>query len=143
MRRIEDGAALNSDLITQSLERAGELCADITPLVYAKLFAQHPEMEAQFIRDTTGSVRGEMLFKVIEAILDFIGPRTYSSYLIQTEAVTHEGYGVPRNVFGVFFGTLRDTLRDVLSDEWTRTVDENWRELLAQLEAYVDNGPVG
>jgi hemoglobin-like flavoprotein len=130
---------MNPLLVTQSLELAGERCADITPLVYAKLFAQHPDMKPLFVRDTNGSVRGEMLFKVIEAILDFIGARAYSNHLIQTEVVTHEGYGVPREVFGVFFGTLRDTLRDVLADDWTKAMEESWRDLLAQLDTYVRN----
>ena len=130
---------MNPALITLSLEQVGERCADITPLVYARLFAQHPGMEALFVRDTTGSVRGEMLFKVIEAILDFIGARTYSNHLIQTEVVTHDGYGVPRDVFGIFFGTLRDTLRDILGADWTPQIDASWRELLAQLDVYVRN----
>ena len=130
---------MNADLIIQSLDRAGERCADITPLVYAKLFAQHPQMQLLFVRDTNGSVRGEMLFKVIEAILDFIGPRRYANHLIQTEVVTHEGYGVPRDVFGIFFATLRDTLRDVLAEDWTPDMQESWCELLVQLDVFVRN----
>ena len=81
--------------ITFALERAGEVGGDITPLVYARLFAAHPEMEALFVRDTDGSVRGEMLMRVFEAILDFIDRRAYAALMIQCEVVTHEGYGVP------------------------------------------------
>ena len=46
---------------------------------------------------------GEMLAKVFEAILDFIGERRYAARLIQCEVVTHEGYDVPREIFGTFF----------------------------------------
>jgi hemoglobin-like flavoprotein len=34
---------------------------DLTDRVYRRLFALHPEMEAQFVRDKDGSVRGELL----------------------------------------------------------------------------------
>ncbi len=124
-------------LITDSLDRAGEIGGDITQGVYAKLFAEHPEMEALFVRDTNGAVKGEMLMRVIEAILDFIGPRAFARTLIQCEVVTHESYGVPPEVFGVFFGTLAATVRDILGAEWTGAMDATWTELLADLDHYV------
>lgn len=124
-------------LIIQSLEIAGERAGDIAPLVYARLFSQHPEMLPLFVRDKTGAVRGEMLFKVIEAILDFIGPRVYANMMIRNEVVTHEGYGVPREVFGVFFATLRNTLREILGRDWSPQTDASWRALLSELDEYV------
>jgi len=124
-------------LIIQSLEDASDRAGDIAPLVYARLFAAHPHMEPLFVRDKTGAVRGEMLFKVIEAILDFIGPRVYANMMIRNEVVTHEGYGVPREVFAVFFGTLRDTLREILGADWTPQIDTSWRLLLSELDEYV------
>ena len=128
---------MNADLITQSLERAGEIGGDITPHVYDRLFTEYPDMRDLFVRDTNGSVKGEMLMRVIEAILDFLGARTYSATLIQCEVVTHDGYGVPPEVFGVFFGTLATTIRDVIGAEWTGAVDLAWTQLLADLDHYV------
>jgi len=128
---------MRADLIEQSFEIAAERCADLTPLVYARLFAAHPEMEALFWRDTNHAVKGEMLARVITAILDFIGPRQYARTMIQCEVVTHDGYGVPPETFGVFFGTVRDTLRDVCAQEWTNEIDAAWRELLDALDFYV------
>ena len=124
-------------LITDSLQRAGEIGGDITPLVYARLFAEHPDMEPLFVRDTNGSVKGEMLMRVIEAILDFVGTRAYASTLIQCEVVTHEAYGVPPEVFGVFFGTLAMTIRDLIGEDWTVAVAAAWTKLLADLDHYV------
>ena len=128
---------MNADLITRSLERAGEMGGDITPRVYDRLFTEYPDMQALFVRDTNGSVKGEMLMRVIEVILDFLGARTYSATLIQCEVVTHDGYGVPPEVFGVFFGTLATTIRDVIGAEWTGAVDLAWTQLLADLDHYV------
>jgi len=127
----------DADAITESLEQAAEVCDDLTPLVYARLFAAHPAMEPLFASDRNGQVRGEMLARVIEAILDFAGERKYAATLIQTEVVTHAGYDVPPAVFGVFFGTVAETLRDLIGKAWTPDIDAAWSRLLAELDWYV------
>ena len=127
----------DADRVTESLERAAEVCDDLTPLVYARLFAAHPQMEPLFFADRNGQVRGEMLARVIEAILDFAGERKYAATLIQTEVVTHAGYDVPPAVFGVFFGTVADTLKALLGEAWTADINAAWSRLLAELDYYV------
>ena len=102
-------------LITESFEIAADLCEDLTPLVYARLFREHPDMEILFWRDKNHQVKGEMLSRAISAVLDFAGERLYAATMIQCEVITHEGYDVPPDVFAVFFGTVRDTLRGVLA----------------------------
>ena len=126
-----------ADLIVASFERAAELCDDLTPCVYTRLFAAHPEMEALFIRDTDGSVRGEMLARVIEAILDFIDQRAYASYLIQCEVVTHEGYGTPPEVFRTFFGVVAASIQALIGSHWTAETGAAWARLLTELDFYV------
>lgn len=128
---------MNAELIERSLELAAERCEDLTPLVYARLFAEHPQMEAMFWGDTNWAIRGEMLSKVFSAILDFIGERLYAHTLIQTEVVNHAGYDVPPDVFRVFFGTVAATVREVIGADWTPEIDQAWTELLAQLDFYV------
>ena len=128
---------MDTEAILQSLEIAGERRPDLSPVVYAGLFAQHPEMEAMFIRDTNGAIRGEMLARVFELILDFIDRRRYSAHMIQCEVVTHDGYGVPPEVFAIFFGTVRDGVREVLAGDWSEAMEAAWAELLGQLDFYV------
>lgn len=128
---------MNRDAITQSLDLVAERHADPTPLVYARLFAENPQMEALFIRDTDGSVRGQMLYQVIEAILDFAGPRAFGANLMKTEIVNHENLGVPREVFATFFVTVMATFKDILGADWTPAMDQGWRELLGEIEATV------
>jgi hemoglobin-like flavoprotein len=125
------------NLIETSLEIAAERCEDLTPGVYRRLFAVHPEMESLFIRDSNNLVKGEMLARVIEAILDFAGERHYAATLIQCEVITHAGYDVPPEVFRIFFGTVAAELRDVLGKDWTPSIDEAWGRLLEQLDFYV------
>ena len=124
---------MDTDIIARSLELVAERHGDPAPLVYARLFAEHPDMEALFVRDTAGSVRGQMLMVVIESLLDYIGGNAYSANLIRIERVNHEGLGVPPEVFDTFFVTVMATFKDLLGDDWTQETDAAWRELLAEL----------
>lgn len=123
--------------IEESLALAGERVGDLTPAVYARLFAQQPEMEALFVRDVQGAIRGEMLMRVFEAILDFIGDRRYADHMIEAEVITHEGYDVPRNVFATFFGVVASEVQGACGSEWTPAMAGAWRRLLADLDTYV------
>jgi hemoglobin-like flavoprotein len=127
------------NLIEASLEIAAERCEDLTPGVYRRLFAAHPEMEALFLRDSNNLVKGEMLARVIEAILDFAGERHYAATLIQCEVVTHAGYEVPPDVFCTFFPVVAATLREVVGADWTPEIEQAWESLLADLDFYVQH----
>jgi hemoglobin-like flavoprotein len=128
---------MDADQIISSLEIASERGGDLTAAVYGRLFAEQPEMEAQFVRDTNGAVKGEMLSRVFEAILDFIGDRRFAATLIQCEVVTHDGYGVPPDVFATFFGTVAATVQEAVGDAWTPAMQASWTQLLADLDYYV------
>ena len=125
------------ELVTLSFELAAERCEDLTPLVYARLFAQQPQMQPHFWRDTSGAIKGEMLARVIEAILDFVDERQYAHRLIQCEVMTHDGYDVPPDVFATFFGVVAETMRELLAVEWTADIDAAWASLLSDLDFYV------
>jgi len=125
---------MDATLITHSLELVAER-GDPTALVYARLFAQSPEMERLFIRDVDGGVRGNMLAEAINAILDFIDRDIYGGNLMRIETVNHENLGVPPQVFATFFTAMRDTFADVLGAEWTGDIDEAWRGLLTRIDA--------
>ena len=128
---------MDADLITESLDRVAERCADPTPLVYERLFGQNPDMRDLFVRDTDDSVKGQMLYQVIEVFLDFIGRRAYSANLIACEVVNHENLGVPPVVFATFFATVMETFREILADDWTPAYDQAWRALLSDLDAVI------
>ncbi len=130
----------DADLVIRSFEIAAERCEDLTPVVYPMLFAAHPEMERLFFRDAeTHAVRGEMLARVIEAIIDFVGERHYARTLIQCEVVTHAGYDVPPEVFSTFFAFVRHAVRDVAAADWTPAMDAAWERTLAALVYYAEH----
>lgn len=126
-----------ADHIEASFEIAAARCDDLTPHVYDRLFAAHPEMRALFWRDADGAVKGEMLARVITAILDFVGPRLYADTMIQCEVITHEGYDVPPDVFAIFFGVVAQSVRDLCAEAWTPGMEQAWKQTLADLDYYV------
>ena len=129
--------AETADAIVASLELASERLGDLTPHVYAALFDEYPEMKPLFWRDTNNAVKGEMLAKVFEIVLDFVGDNLFASNMIQCEVITHSGYDVPPEVFGVFFGVVRKTLRDRLGADWSSAFEAGWNELLGELDYFV------
>jgi hypothetical protein len=96
-------------------------------------------MQPLFVRDTPGLARGEMLARVIELIFDFLGPDHYASNFVRAEVVTHEGYGVPPDVFPKFFDALVATLKDLLGREWTDDMETDWVGLVGRLTDIAGN----
>lgn len=123
--------------IELSFELAASRCADLTPLVYQRLSAQHPETQAMFRSQGSELVKGSMLALTIEAILDFAGERRGPFRLIACEIASHDGYGTPHELFITFFAVIRDTLRELLGDEWTPEIAQAWDALLAEIDAFV------
>jgi hemoglobin-like flavoprotein len=126
-----------AEAIERSLEIAGERGGDLTLIVYGRLFERQPEMEALFWRDTRDSIKGEMLMRVFEAILDFVRARQFADHKIQTEVVNHAGYDVPPEVFSTFFGLVAEVVEEVCGPDWTPAMAEAWRRTLADLDAYI------
>ena len=127
----------SSNPIERSFELAAERCEDLTPLVYRRLHAEHPETITMFRAEGSELVKGSMLAMTIEAILDFAGPRSGKFRMIECEVVSHDAYGTPRELFVAFFRVIRDTLRDVLGHEWSRDIDEAWERLLSNIAVFV------
>ena len=123
--------------IERSFELAAERCEDMTPLVYGRLFREHPEARAMFRTEGSELVKGSMLALTIEAILDFAGERTGHFRLIECEISSHDAYGTPRELFIAFFGVIAQTLRDILGADWSPEIDAAWRKLLDEVKALV------
>ena len=130
--RPEDAAA-----VVSSLGIAAERGGDLTQAVYARLFARQPDMRPLFVLDRNDAVKGEMLARAFDAILDFIGERRYGHRLILSEAVNHEGYNVPREAFAMFFTVVAETVREACGPHWSDAMADAWARLNADLGAYI------
>ncbi|MDQ0466356.1 hemoglobin-like flavoprotein [Caulobacter ginsengisoli] len=127
--------------VEASLEAVAERDIDLTGRVYELMFAAFPDTQAYFWRDQDGAIKGEMLARVFEAILDFIGERRYADHMLRTEMVTHEGYDVPREVFVTFFGFVARATREALGQAWTGEMDAAWPGMLADIQSYAGAAP--
>ena len=124
----------NEAIITGTLELVAERCEDPTPLIYARLFEMHPELEELFVMDTDGGVRGSMVQTSFEYILDFIGENKLAPILIPAERSDHEGYGVANEMFDEFFIAMRDVFAGLIGDDWTGDMACEWDKLLSGIK---------
>jgi hemoglobin-like flavoprotein len=129
-----------ANLIHRSFELAAERCEDLTPLVYRRLFREHPETASMFRSEGSELVKGSMLALTIDAILDFAGDRTGRFRIIACEVSSHDAYGTPRELFIAFFGVIASALREVLRDDWSPEIDVAWRKLLDEIDRMVVQG---
>jgi hemoglobin-like flavoprotein len=127
----------SSNPIERSFELAAMRCADLTPLVYRRLFDAHPEAQAMFRTEGRELVMGSMLAMTIEAILDLAGDRSGHFRLITSEVSSHDSYGTPRELFVAFFAIIAQTLREVIGADWSDDIDAAWQQLLDDIESLV------
>jgi hemoglobin-like flavoprotein len=127
----------SENLIARSFELAARHCEDLAPLVYKRLFREHPEAKTMFRSEGSEFVKGSMLAMTIDAILDLAGERSGHFRLIECEVSSHDAYGTPRELFVAFFSVIADTLQDILGDEWTADTGAAWRKLLREIESVV------
>ena len=92
-----------------------------------------PEVEALFIRDNGGLVRGQMFQITMESLLDFLGDRSYGANLIRIERVNHQGLGVEPEMFDRFYLTVMATFKAILGADWTAGMETVWSRVIGEL----------
>jgi hemoglobin-like flavoprotein len=124
-------------IIAASLEQVVERIGDPATLIYARLFALHPALEPLFCNDKSGGVRGEMLARAFDTILDFDAAQGYAPHLLRAERENHAGYGVDPLLFLTFFEVIFDVLEAEMTGAWSAAVRRAWGELLAEMHSVV------
>ncbi len=117
-----DAAALLADSLEQVVARIG----DPAPRVFARLFAESPDLQALFVNDTSGGVRAEMFLRALECLQDAAGPGIYGTALVGAEHMNHLGYGVSTAQFQRFFVLIVDAFRAALGADWTPAHEAAW-----------------
>lgn len=123
--------------IEASLEAVADAIGDPTGAVYARLFARAPELQEMFVLDTDGSVRGEMLSRVFETVLDLVDQDRFASGQIAAEWMNHCNLGVPADRFALLFAAMVDVFRDSLGTHWTDEFERAWQGVIARVDAVI------
>lgn len=126
---------MNPDAIETTMEIVADAIGDPADLIYDKVFHKAPDLRGLFVLDTDGAVRGEMLFRVFELIIDLAQGRGYAEQLLRTEYVNHQGLGVPQAQFILLFDAIIETFREALDDQWTPDIDLAWTQLHERIAA--------
>ncbi len=126
---------MDAGLILDTLERAGERCADPAPLIYRRLFELRPDFEALFVMDSDGGVRGSMLATCFNAILGVLEDSPSQRVIISSSRFSHGGYGLADADLDLMFTAIRDTFRDLLGPDWTPEAEAAWAGLLTEIAA--------
>ncbi len=131
-------AALNA-----SLELAVANGGDPQDAIYARLFALHPAMQAEFWRDTSGRIRGEMLARSFDMALDLAAPYApdggWGGAFLGTEAVTHDAYGISRDVFADFLPIVAAVIAERGGDDFTPAMAAAWHLVLTRAAAVLSD----
>lgn len=121
--------AQRAALIEDSLEIAAA-AGDPSEAIYRRLFAAHPELEALFVMDTDGGVRGGMLAQAFTCLIDLAGDGQIARTVVAVERENHYSYGVPDAVFDGFLAIARDEVRARCGPAWTPAMDTAWSQVL-------------
>ncbi len=123
--------------IEASLEAVADVLGDPTERVYERLFERSPELREMFVLDTDGSVRGEMLHRVFETVLDLVGEDRFASGQIAAEWVNHRNIGVAPDRFALLFTAMVDVFRDALGPGWSEEYERAWQDVVARVEGVI------
>ena len=122
-----------TDLIAMSLDAVVERAGDPAPTIFARLFAELPETQERFARDTGGAIRGEMLAMVFDCLMDPGGP--YQANVVRSERINHDGFGTASDEFNRFFWIVRDGCRELAGQDWSPEIDAAWTLRIEQILA--------
>lgn len=122
---------VDAQAILDSLELIAERGVDPAPLVYARLFERHPGAEALFVLGP--SAKGHMLDEAFRAILDHLGPRTWSASFLRTTRDNHEDLGVAGETYADLFPAIAGALRELAGEAWSPAMEAAWGELCDEL----------
>lgn len=124
---------MSDDLVYRSFERVAERAVDITPKVYQKFFARHPEAES-LMGHIDQIVRGRMMDEVYRLLLadDFSEEQQYLNW----EVTNHRtAYNVEFDMYPHLMEALVDAVKESMGDDWNADYEDAWaakNELLMQ-----------
>ncbi|MCA9588462.1 MAG: flavohemoprotein [Myxococcales bacterium] len=109
---------------------------DFAERFYARLFAQHPECQPLFKRNSAGA-QNKMFAQKLCAIVDAIEEPERVVAEASAIAKTHAEYGVRDEMYGWVGDALVATLRDANGDDWSDEAERSWSAAYEALAAAI------
>ncbi len=127
------------ELMEASLERAAEVCDDLTPLVYGRFFDAHPEARTLFHMGER--TRGRMLNEILAILLELAQGHDYMPATVRELAKDHTSYGeISDGYYRGLLNALTGVLADQLGSDWTSARERAWRVQAERLMELVAQG---
>lgn len=126
----------DDDLILESLERAGERCDDLAPLVYRHHGKASPE-DAALMSHMDDYMRGRMLTDMLTLIMT--PPADIDDGYLTFEVDSHRAYGVHPQMFRPMLEALREAVSDVLAADWNDAMARAWDSRIDAVLAEIDS----
>ena len=117
-------------LILTPLIHAEEKHGELADLVYADLFAAHPEYLDFFVLDSDGGVRRSMMRTCMDIIISYAQGDYDEGYLYGMR-LNHVQYGLEDTVFDQFFEVIEAVAAREASTLWNANTAHAWAEMRA------------
>ena len=127
----------DSDWIQNTLEMAAERVSDLSPMVYQRFFAAHPEATELFGNDEGNMIKGHMLNGILFAIMEQAeGSRQPHS--ASYWASDHVAFGVSMPMVASMFSALIDSLAHCLGEDWHALMALAWRRQIDLMLPHIE-----
>jgi len=105
-------------------------------ITYQRFFSICPDSEALWEKDDPIS-RGKMLNSIILTVMDNIVRPDICENNVISDVKDHDGYGVNKDMYGLFFSSLIAAFHEVLGEGFNTDMDKAWTHQLELLECKV------
>ena len=113
-------------LTDQKIER-------LISLTYSTFFNVCPEAESLWEKDDPAS-REKMFNGIVLMIVDKLTRPVVFDNNLRSDVKDHEGYGVSKDMYGLFFTALFDALKETLGDDFNDAMASTWKHQLSQIK---------
>jgi hypothetical protein len=127
---------IDKELILHSLEHAGEIHGDITPLVCADLLKNHPGAEEYFdVRGSqfTAEIQAKMVQDSIYSCIEYLEVPEEAEIVLKYTIPQHQDLGIPMKYFFALLESVANVVCAAAESE-PATVKANWQSLMQQLK---------
>jgi hemoglobin-like flavoprotein len=132
---VRDVPALRS-----SFEKIIERAPEVTSLFYDRLFSEHPDLRALFVRNAP-TVQAKMMNDTLLAIIDRLEDAPWLQSGLAALGARHATYGVTDEMYPRVGASLLATLAEAAGPEvWTPAVADAWAQAFAAITSMMLDG---